>query len=67
MQAKLALDAAATGDFKTKDEDMGRDLEDLEDHGDLEDLEDLEKDLDYPDDPKFRGAGVPTNPEDEAF
>ena len=54
MQVKLARDSASAEDLETKDEDP-------------EELEDLEvelEDLDYPDDPTFRGAATP---EDEAF
>ena len=54
MQVKLARDSASAEDLETKDEDP-------------EELEDLEvelEDLDYPDDPTFRGAAPP---EDEAF
>ena len=54
VQVKLARDSASAEDLETKDEDP-------------EELEDLEvelEDLDYPDDPTFRGAATP---EDEAF
>ena len=54
MQAKLARDSASADDLETKDEDP-------------EELDDPEvelEELDYPDDPTFRGAAPQ---EDEAF